>query len=164
FEIEEIEELHPSTDDEERLLAARARLGRLDGLRAAAGAGAEALSPEEADESGAATALAEADRLSDGVAGAVSELETMAGAPRPADAGLGELGQVAMEAASSEVQVEDRGELGAAGRDRVLLSIAPSPGVPSGLLREVGSGGEPSRVMLALMSAGSAGGARTLVF
>src|SRR5213079_570014 len=29
FEIEEIEELHPSTDDEERLLAERARLGRL---------------------------------------------------------------------------------------------------------------------------------------
>src|SRR5438309_12007697 len=43
FEIEEIEALAPSAEDEELLTAERARLQRLDALRGAAGAGAEAL-------------------------------------------------------------------------------------------------------------------------
>src|SRR5205823_9065214 len=38
------------------------------------------------------------------------------------------------------------------------------PGVPAGPLREIASGGELSRVMLALMSVANAGGAGTLVF
>ena len=43
--------------------------------------------------------------------------------------------------------------------------IAPNPGVPAGPLREIASGGELSRVMLALMSvAADASGPKTLVF
>ena len=43
--------------------------------------------------------------------------------------------------------------------------IAPNPGVPPGPLREIASGGELSRVMLAIMSAGSAAAPQaTLVF
>ena len=42
--------------------------------------------------------------------------------------------------------------------------IAPNPGVPAGPLRDTASGGELSRVMLALMSAAAAAGPETLVF
>ena len=267
FEIEEIEALDPSPDEEERLGAERERLRRLDALRAAAGAGAEALAPEADADAGAAVALAEAERLGDGVAGVDPELDRLAerlravrleaedlgaelrayagsleaepgrleevearlesydrlkrkhggtvaavlshaercraererlesaevdldrierelaaadadegelarelssgrraAAPRLAKAVLGELRQLAMEDASFEVRVEDRGELGALGGDRVELTVAPNPGVPAGPLREIASGGELSRVMLALMSVANAGGAGTLVF
>jgi DNA repair protein RecN (Recombination protein N) len=85
-------------------------------------------------------------------------------APRLARAVLAELRQLAMEEASFEVRVEDRDELGAAGADRVEFSVAPNPGVPAGPLREIASGGELSRTMLALMSVANAGGAGTLVF
>jgi DNA repair protein RecN (Recombination protein N) len=77
---------------------------------------------------------------------------------------LGELRQLAMEEASFEVMVEERDELGPAGADRVELTVAPNPGVPAGPLREIGSGGELSRTMLALMSVANTGGAGTLVF
>jgi DNA repair protein RecN (Recombination protein N) len=42
--------------------------------------------------------------------------------------------------------------------------IAPNPGVPAAPVRETASGGELSRVMLALMSVASTGGPGTLVF
>ncbi len=42
--------------------------------------------------------------------------------------------------------------------------IAPNPGVPAGPLREIASGGELSRVMLALMGAAAEAGPGTLVF
>ena len=47
-------------------------------MRAAAGAGAEALAPSAPDGGGAAVALAEAERLADGVAGADPELDALA--------------------------------------------------------------------------------------
>jgi DNA repair protein RecN (Recombination protein N) len=267
FEIEEIEALEPSAEDEQRLAEERERLRRLDALRAAAGAGAEALVPEADGQSGAAVALAEAERLADAVAGVDRDLDGLAerlralrleaedlggelrhyaggleaepgrleevesrldgydrlkrkhggtveavlehadrcraerarlesaevdlervgadlaaaeaderelaatlgaarreSAPLLAEAVLGELGQLAMEDASFEVRVEEREELGALGGDRVELTVAPNPGVPAGPLREIASGGELSRVMLALMSVANAGGAGTLVF
>src|SRR5436305_325142 len=77
FELEEIDALAPSVEEEERLATERNRLGRLDALRAAAGAGAEALAPEGGD-AGAASALAEAERLADAVAGADAELDALA--------------------------------------------------------------------------------------
>src|SRR5581483_7155900 len=46
-------------------------------------------------------------------------------------------------------------EAGPAGADAVEFLIAPNPGVPPGPLREIASGGELSRVMLALVTAGS---------
>ncbi|MFL5781953.1 MAG: DNA repair protein RecN [Thermoleophilaceae bacterium] len=84
--------------------------------------------------------------------------------PRLAHAVLDELRQLAMEEASFEVRVEERDELGPTGSDRVELSVAPNPGVPAGPLREIASGGELSRTMLALMSVANTGGAATLVF
>ena len=253
FEIEEIELLDPAPEDERLLLGERERLRRVDALRAAAGAGAEALAPDAADGSGAGAALAEAERLADAVAGVDPELDALAervralrieaddlggelrryadglegepgrleqveerldgyerlkrkhggtveavlahaercrsersrlesaevdlervagelgrarraAAPGLAGAVLAELRQLAMEDAAFEVHVEPRDRLGPAGGDRVELTVAPNPGVPAGPVREVASGGELSRVMLALMSVASAGGTPTLVF
>jgi DNA repair protein RecN (Recombination protein N) len=82
FELDEIDELGPSPDEEESLRAERGRLREVDGLRAAAGAGAEALAPSAGDEPGAALALSEAERLADAVAGADAELDALAGRMR----------------------------------------------------------------------------------
>ena len=50
------------------------------------------------------------------------------------------------------------------GGDEVEFLIAPNPGVPAGPLRETASGGELSRVMLALMGVAAEAGPATLVF
>ena len=42
--------------------------------------------------------------------------------------------------------------------------LAPNPGVPAAPVRDAASGGELSRVMLALMTVAGAGGSGTLVF
>ena len=42
--------------------------------------------------------------------------------------------------------------------------LAPNPGVPAAPIREAASGGELSRVMLALMTVAGTGESRTLVF
>ncbi len=63
-----------------------------------------------------------------------------------------------------EVQFGER-EPGPSGADAVEFMIAPNPGVPAGPLREIASGGELSRVMLAIMSVASASAMdATLVF
>src|SRR5437764_617009 len=85
-------------------------------------------------------------------------------APRLARAVREELAQLAMADAQFDVRLEPRDELGAAGADRAEFVVAPNPGVPAGPLREIASGGELSRVMLALMSVAGTGGADTLVF
>jgi DNA repair protein RecN (Recombination protein N) len=63
-----------------------------------------------------------------------------------------QLGALAMAKASFEVSLTER-ELGPSGADAVEFLIAPNPGVPAAPLREIASGGELSRVMLAIMSA-----------
>jgi DNA repair protein RecN (Recombination protein N) len=50
------------------------------------------------------------------------------------------------------------------GTDAVEFVIGPNPGVPAGPLREIASGGELSRIMLALMSVATAGASGTVVF
>src|SRR4051812_14829852 len=77
FELGEIEALDPGEEDRTSLLAERSRLQRIDGLRAAAGGGAEALAPASGDP-GVAALLAEAERLADAVAGADPELDGLA--------------------------------------------------------------------------------------
>ncbi len=75
-----------------------------------------------------------------------------------------QLASLAMGDASFEVRFEER-EVGPAGADSVEFMIAPNPGVPAGPLREIASGGELSRVMLAIMSvANASAGDATLVF
>ena len=69
-----------------------------------------------------------------------------------------------MEDASFEVVLHDRDELAGTGAEQVEFLIAPNPGVPAAPVRDSASGGELSRVMLALMSVASTGGPATLVF
>jgi DNA repair protein RecN (Recombination protein N) len=93
---------------------------------------------------------AEAER--DAVAGELSEARRRM-APRLAREVRARLGELAMADAQFEVRVESReGGCGVLGADSVELRIAPNPGMPAGPLREIASGGELSRVMLALLS------------
>ena len=62
-----------------------------------------------------------------------------------------------MQDAEFEVSVRQRdGGCGPTGADVVEFTLAPNPGLPAGPLREIASGGELSRVMLALLSAAHA--------
>lgn len=63
-----------------------------------------------------------------------------------------QLASLAMPDASFEVALSAR-EAGPSGGDAVEFLLAPNPGVPRGPLREIASGGELSRVMLALITA-----------
>ena len=74
-------------------------------------------------------------------------------APALAAAVRGRLAELAMPDAQFEVELLPRQDgCGPRGADTVELSIAPNPGMPAGPLREIASGGELSRVMLALLS------------
>jgi DNA repair protein RecN (Recombination protein N) len=266
YELNEIDSLAPDDDEKRGLLAERERLRALDGLRAAAGGGAEAIAPE-GGETGVGLLLADAERLADAVTGADPELDALAGrlrtlrleaedlgaelrryeagldaepgrleeveerldlydrlerkhggsveavlehavrcraelalledtgaaieaaeaelrdvradadsraaglgkarrkaAPKLAKAVLAELQELAMEGSSFEVQIEPREARTRSGDERVEFLISPNAGVAPQALRETASGGESSRVMLALMTVASGGGSRTLVF
>ena len=267
FEIEEIETLEPSVEEETLLQSERGRLRQVDALRAAAAAGSEAIAPEEAEGAGATMLLAEAERIADGVAGADPALDALterlralrievedlgtelrhylsaleadparlavveerlegydrvkrkhggsveavlehavrcradrerlqgaevaleravadlseaeaersllaaqlsagrrAAGPELSERVREELAALAMEGASFSVEFEEREELAATGAERVELMLASNPGVAAVPVRESASGGELSRVMLALMTVAGAGGSRTLVF
>jgi DNA repair protein RecN (Recombination protein N) len=69
---------------------------------------------------------------------------------RKIDETLRELG---LDKASVKLQVEDRGEQGPKGRDRVKFLFAPNPGEEPRPLARIASGGELSRVMLAVKRA-----------
>jgi len=85
-------------------------------------------------------------------------------APQLAERVRAELAALAMEGATFSVELEPREDIGPSGAERVELLLAPNPGVPAAPVRESASGGELSRVMLALMSAAGEGGTTTLVF
>lgn len=264
-ELGEIEALGPSEEERRELVAERERLRHGDALRAAAGGGAEAISPED-EAPGAAGLLSEAERLLEEVVGvdpelgalceraralrleaedlgaelrrrlegfegepgrleeveerldlyerlerkhgggvaAVlahaercrAELERLEGAevelgraeselagaaaeearlaaelgaaraeaaPRLAARVLDELAELGMAEASFEVELSER-DLGPSGAERAEMMIAPNPGVPAAPLRETASGGELSRIMLALMGVASGNGPPALVF
>ena len=279
FELGEIDSVSPQEHEYEQLRAARERLRRLDALRAAAGAAAEALAPEAGEGRAAEQhvpgalsgldALTGVDEVLDGLterlralaiesadlaadlrsyceADATAGFEDVAGmlageevsldaieerleaverlmrkhggtivavlehgersrarreeltgaevAMSDAEARLGEAGealtrhvaalrreralvaktfaeavrkqlsQLAMSDATFEVSLTER-DAGPAGGDGVEFLIAPNPGVPAGPLREIASGGELSRVMLAIMSVANESVAdATLVF
>ena len=82
-----------------------------------------------------------------------------------------ELAELGMEGAGLEVVLEPvsaaraGGEgYGVGGRETVELQLATNPGMPAGPLRDAASGGELSRVMLALSGLGAGERAPTLVF
>jgi DNA repair protein RecN (Recombination protein N) len=269
-ELSEIDDAVLDQHEYDELLAARARLGRLDALRVAAGAGADTLDPEDASDglgssqlmAGAAAGLdalagvdpsldtlaerlralviesqdlstelrgyceriagedgsldaveerlASIERLTrkyGGTLAAVLDHATRARARRDRLAGA-EVALAQTTARLSEAQAELGGhvnalrdarefhaphleravheqlaalamgdatfgvsliprEAGPTGGDGVEFMIAPNPGVPAGPLREIGSGGELSRVMLALATvpdrpAPARGGARAV--
>ncbi len=60
------------------------------------------------------------------------------------------LGELGMSRARFEVRVEPTSELGPHGRDAVRFMLGANPGEPLGPLADIGSGGELSRIMLAL--------------
>jgi DNA repair protein RecN (Recombination protein N) len=74
------------------------------------------------------------------------------------------LAALAMDGAEFMAALTPRGDFGPTGADEVEFLIAPNPGVPAGPLRETASGGELSRVMLALMGVAAEAGPPTLVF
>jgi DNA repair protein RecN (Recombination protein N) len=76
-----------------------------------------------------------------------------------------ELAGLAMEGATLEVALEPAPDgYGPGGCEAVELQVAANPGMPIAPLSEVGSGGELSRVMLALSEIGAGAEAGTLVF
>lgn len=87
-----------------------------------------------------------------------------AAAPKLARRVEEELGGLAMDGAAFGVGLVPRDDFVASGAERVEFTLAPNPGVPPAPLRDTASGGELSRVMLALMSVAAGGGPRTLVF
>jgi DNA repair protein RecN (Recombination protein N) len=107
--------------------------------------------------------LAEALERRDALSARVTKSRTKA-APKLAERVREELAVLAMEGASFEVVLEPRDEIGPVGAERVELMLAPNPGVPAAPIREAASGGELSRVMLALMTVAGVGESRSLVF
>jgi DNA repair protein RecN (Recombination protein N) len=76
-----------------------------------------------------------------------------------------ELAELAMEGASLEVSLEPHPDgFGPSGSETVELRVATNPGMPASPLRDAASGGELSRIMLALTGLGPGAGAGTLVF
>ncbi|HEX5929575.1 MAG TPA: DNA repair protein RecN [Solirubrobacterales bacterium] len=76
-----------------------------------------------------------------------------------------ELERLSMAGATLEVQLEPHPDgYGANGRETVELRVAPNPGIEAAPLRDAASGGELSRVMLALSGLGEGASAGTLVF
>ena len=74
-----------------------------------------------------------------------------------------ELAELAMEGAGFEVVLTET-EPGPSGADAAEMMLAPNAGVPAAPLREAASGGELSRVMLALLGVAGDGSQATLVF
>jgi DNA repair protein RecN (Recombination protein N) len=70
-----------------------------------------------------------------------------------------------MPDAALEVALEPSPDgFGANGAEAIELRLAPNPGIEAAPLRDAASGGELSRVMLALTGLGAGAGAGTLVF
>jgi len=106
--------------------------------------------------------LAEAEAKLGGACAALRKARAAAG-PKLAAAVRARLAELAMKGASFDVELSER-EPGPTGADAVEFLIAPNPGVPAGPLRETASGGELSRVMLALMGVAAGASRATLVF
>jgi DNA repair protein RecN (Recombination protein N) len=76
-----------------------------------------------------------------------------------------ELAELAMDGATLEVALEPHPDgFGASGAETVEFLVATNPGMPISPLKDAASGGELSRIMLALTGLASGEGRRTLVF
>jgi DNA repair protein RecN (Recombination protein N) len=119
----------------------------------------EELERAEISLEAAETELAEAQRGLESLAGDLSKRRRKA-APALAAAVRERLAELAMPDAKFSVELAPReGGCGPRGADTAELMIAANPGLPAGPLREIASGGELSRVMLALLSVAHASAA-----
>jgi DNA repair protein RecN (Recombination protein N) len=107
----------------------------------------------------AAAEVADAESRLEAVVAALNDARRAAAAPLAA-AVADELREVGMGEGEFHVELRTR-DLGPAGRDEAVFLIRPNPGLPFGPVAETASGGELSRVALAL--AAVAGG-ETIVF
>jgi len=124
----------------------------------------ERLEGAETRSAEAEAALAEAEARRGKLGKRLSKGRAAAAAPLQAKVAE-ELEGLAMPGASLGVELEPcDGGFGPNGREAVELLIAPNPGMAPAPLRDAASGGELSRVMLALSGLGEAAGAETLVF
>ena len=165
--------------DPARLLGVEERLEALDRLLRKHGGSAESVLAhaercreeigrlEGAEERGAEAeaALAEAETRREKLAADLSAARAKAAAPLEKRVAQ-ELEQLAMPGASLEVVLEPSPDgFAAGGAETVELRMAPNPGIDAAPLRDAASGGELSRVMLALCGLQNTGaGAGTLVF
>jgi DNA repair protein RecN (Recombination protein N) len=161
--------------DDERLAAVRARRQLLAELRRKYGDRVEdvldfaaetrrrleELTGLDARRAAVEAELATAEAVLARTASRVGEARRRAAAPL-AGAVQQVLGELAMGSAVVEVAVDDEAELAGAG-GAVELRLAANPGAPLGGLAKVASGGELSRVMLALRLV-LTGGPPTMVF
>jgi DNA repair protein RecN (Recombination protein N) len=108
--------------------------------------------------------LAEAMRRRTDLAGGLSEMRAKS-AKRLEKRVAKELDRLGMSGAKLEVSLEPHPDgFGALGQERVTFRVATNPGMPVSPLRDAASGGELSRLMLALAGEGAPGGAATYVF
>ncbi len=157
--VESVEAAPGRLEEVEERLAALDRLKRKHGGSIAAVLEhAQACRQRHAELAGAEEALTQ---LSQTLERALAERDALAQQLRAARSAAADqlaeavracLSELAMEEATFAIALEPRAEPGASGADQVEFLIAPNPGVPAGPLRDVGSGGELSRVMLALLS------------
>jgi DNA repair protein RecN (Recombination protein N) len=128
----------------------RAEIARLEGAEVR-GAEAEA-------------ALATAEKLRQKLGERLSIGRAEAAAPLEKQVAV-ELDKLSMTGATLAVVLEPHPDgYGADGRETVELRVAPNPGIEAAPLRDAASGGELSRVMLALSGLGRAANTGTLVF
>ena len=120
------------------------------------------LTDAEASLGSATAELAEATAASSSIAAALHKARAAA-APKLAKQVCERLDELALVGASFAVDLSARDQ-GPTGADAADFMIATNPGVAAGSLREIASGGELSRVMLALLGVANDGSATTLVF
>ena len=164
--------------DPGRLVAVEERLEAIDRLRRKHGGSVESVLAHAercreqiellagAEERGAEAeaALAEAESRRTGLAAKLSAGRRQAAQPLRRDVAKA-LEQLAMPGATLEVALEPNPDgFGPHGAEAVELRVAPNPGIAPAPLRDAASGGELSRVMLALSGLGEGAGAATLVF
>jgi DNA repair protein RecN (Recombination protein N) len=160
--LEEVEgELERIADARRRFGAASYEelLSRAEAARAELAAHEAGVDPLAAAEE----ALTDTERRAADLAGRLSE-SRRASAKAFGDAVAAELQGLGMGDGEFEAEVSER-EHGASGRDAVAFLIRPNPGLPLAPVAETASGGELSRVALALRAVAHAGaGEPTIVF
>jgi len=108
--------------------------------------------------------LAKAMRVRTDLAGGLSEMRAKS-ARRLEGRIAKELDRLGMSGAKLEICLEPHPDgFGPLGQERVTFQVATNPGMPTSPLRDAASGGELSRLMLALAGQGAPGGAATYVF